>query len=158
MTREELGRWLFDAADILRGAVRPEGYGRYILPLLFFKRLSYLYESFDNTWNDEPPSNGNYWSDHNPPDEDKDKIGDTPYIINENNVDRYPLIYPYGFVPSPDVNGDDLVNIKDLFQVSRAFGSRPGDVRWNPYADIEGDGMINIIDLYQVARDFGKTV
>ena len=23
ITREELGRWLFDAADILRGAVRP---------------------------------------------------------------------------------------------------------------------------------------
>lgn len=43
MTREELGRWLWGAADILRGAVRPEGYGRYILPLLFFKRLSDVY-------------------------------------------------------------------------------------------------------------------
>lgn len=43
ITREELGRWLWGAADILRGAVRPEGYGRYILPLLFFKRLSDVY-------------------------------------------------------------------------------------------------------------------
>lgn len=43
VTREELGRWLWGAANILRGAVRPEGYGRYILPLLFFKRLSDVY-------------------------------------------------------------------------------------------------------------------
>lgn len=43
ISREELGRWLWGAADILRGAVRPEGYGRYILPLLFFKRLSDVY-------------------------------------------------------------------------------------------------------------------
>jgi len=42
-TREELGRWLWGAADILRGAVRPEKYGDYILPLLFFKRLSDVY-------------------------------------------------------------------------------------------------------------------
>jgi len=43
VTREELGRWLWSAADILRGAVRPERYGYYVLPLLFFKRLSDVY-------------------------------------------------------------------------------------------------------------------
>ena len=43
VTREELGRWLWGAADILRGAVRPERYGNYVLPLLFFKRLSDVY-------------------------------------------------------------------------------------------------------------------
>lgn len=43
LTREELGSWLWGAADILRGAVRPEKYGDYILPLLFFKRLSDVY-------------------------------------------------------------------------------------------------------------------
>jgi len=117
----------------------------------------HLHESFNNSWI-SPAASGNYWSNYNPPDEDKDRIGDLPYIIDENNLDQYPLIYPYGFVPSPDVNGDDIITIKDLFQVSRAFGSKPGDVRWNPYADIENDGLINIIDLYQVARNFGKTV
>lgn len=50
VSREELGRWLWGAADILRGAVRPEGYGRYILPLLFFKRLSDVYlEEYEKT-------------------------------------------------------------------------------------------------------------
>jgi len=43
LTPQEIERLLWKAADILRGAVRPEGYGNYILPLLFFKRLSDVY-------------------------------------------------------------------------------------------------------------------
>jgi type I restriction enzyme M protein len=43
LTQQELESWLMQAADILRGAVKPERYGTYILPLLFFKRLSDVY-------------------------------------------------------------------------------------------------------------------
>ena len=43
LTLEKLGQVLWKAADILRGPVRPERYGNYILPLLFFKRLSDVY-------------------------------------------------------------------------------------------------------------------
>lgn len=43
LTPQELEQYLFKAADILRGAVRPERYGNYMLPLLFFKRLSDVY-------------------------------------------------------------------------------------------------------------------
>lgn len=44
LTLEETEQALWKAADILRGAVRPERYGSYMLPLLFFKRLSDVYE------------------------------------------------------------------------------------------------------------------
>jgi len=44
LTLDKIEQVLWQAADILRGAVRPERYGSYMLPLLFFKRLSDVYE------------------------------------------------------------------------------------------------------------------
>jgi nitrous oxidase accessory protein len=38
---------------------------------------------------------GNYWDDYNGTDSNKDGIGDTPYVINENNQDNYPLMAPF---------------------------------------------------------------
>jgi parallel beta-helix repeat protein len=35
---------------------------------------------------------GNYWSDYGGFDKNKDGIGDTPYVIDANNTDRYPLM------------------------------------------------------------------
>jgi parallel beta-helix repeat protein len=56
-----------------------------------------------NLWDEGYPSGGNYWSDYagvdqkSGPNQDQpgsDGIGDTPYIIDENNTDRYPLMEP----------------------------------------------------------------
>jgi parallel beta-helix repeat protein len=40
-------------------------------------------------------SEGNYWSDYNGTDNNQDGIGDTPYLIDANNVDHYPLMAQY---------------------------------------------------------------
>jgi len=119
-----------------------------------------------NFWDNYYPLGGNYWSDHNPPDlysgpyqneTSSDRIGDLPYIIDGNNTDRYPLIYPYGYVPSPDVERDGIIDIVDMVIVALAFGSKPGDPNWNPYADLNQDGIIDIVDIVMIAIHFGET-
>ncbi len=49
-----------------------------------------------NMWDDGYPSGGNYWSDYGGVDMDGDGIGDTPYIIDADTQDNYPLMDPYG--------------------------------------------------------------
>jgi uncharacterized protein YukE len=57
-----------------------------------------------NFWDDGYPSGGNYWSDYNGTDlksgqyqnvTGSNGIGDTPYIIDANNTDMYPLMTPF---------------------------------------------------------------
>lgn len=120
-------------------------------------------ENSTNIWDDGYPSGGNYWSDHNPPDEDGNKIGDQPYIIDEDNVDWYPLTYPYefyqlGYIPETDMNSDKTVDILDINVTAIAFGSTPGDQNWNPMTDLNMDEVINILDITTVAVHWGETV
>lgn len=64
---------------------------------------AFVYGSYRTAWNNGYPSGGNYWSDYSGidglsgPDQDQpgsDGIGDTPYVIDFDNSDRYPLMSP----------------------------------------------------------------
>jgi hypothetical protein len=54
-----------------------------------------------------------------------------------------------------DLNGDDKVDVKDVYIVSQAYGSYPGHPRWNPIADINQDLKVDIKDIYIVSRNYG---
>jgi parallel beta-helix repeat protein len=69
------------------------------------KKLPNISPSINN-WDNGYPTGGNYWSNYSGKDEKKgpnqdiqgsDGIGDVPYIIDQNNKDRYPLIKPLEF-------------------------------------------------------------
>ena len=238
-----------------------------------------------NVWDDGYPSGGNYWSDYVGVDycsgpyqneTGSDGIGDTPYIIDENNVDRYPLMSPWSPTPpikpfvnatvdihpqslnlksigmwisayvelpegfnvadinvstillnntipiavnAPiiigdydndtipdlmvefdrravcdfilskgiklgnvtltltgklldgtefegndvikvrmpgDINMDGKVDIIDIAIAGLAFGSYPGNPRWNPIADEKEDNIIDIFDIALIAKNFGE--
>ncbi len=73
----------------------------------------FIYKVSGNIWDDGYPSGGNYWSRYNGTDlfsgnyQDEtgsDGIGDTLYAINSFDVDRYPLIHPYGSICNLDTN------------------------------------------------------
>jgi len=70
-------------------------------------------ENSENTWDDGYPSGGNYWSDYKeryPDAEELDGSGiwDTPYVIDENNQDNYPLMEPWTPTPPIPTTIDEL--------------------------------------------------
>jgi parallel beta-helix repeat protein len=66
-----------------------------------FEEEDYLQQIFispsdcNTVWDDGYPSGGNYWMYYNGVDTDNDRIGDSSYVVNSNNQDRYPLMTPW---------------------------------------------------------------
>lgn len=63
-------------------------------------------EISNNTWDDGFPSGGNYWSDYqakypNATETDGSGIWNTPYVIDANNTDHYPLMVQYAIPEFP---------------------------------------------------------
>jgi parallel beta-helix repeat protein len=57
-----------------------------------------------NTWDNGYPSGGNFWSDYqtrypNATEIDSSGIWNTPYVIDANNTDHYPLMSPWSSTP-----------------------------------------------------------
>jgi parallel beta-helix repeat protein len=117
-----------------------------------------------NQFDDGYPSGGNYWSDYSEVDlyhgsyqneTGNDGIVDIPYMIDENNTDRYPMMRPWSPLPG-DINNDGLVGLSDLVLLAKAYGSGPEDMNWNPYADFDHDFVIGLTDLVMLANHYGQ--
>ena len=118
-----------------------------------------------NGWNGSYAVGGNYWSDYSGLDKfsgpyqnvtGSDGIGDTPYVIDANNRDNYPLINPWSQLLQGDINDDGTVDIFDAILLANAFNTVPGMPNWNPNADFNTDEVVDIFDAIILANNFGK--
>ena len=103
-------------AFVERGYIRNSpfrGSGTGIL-LRYSKNISAFHNNFlrsdpsdqfgaNNTWDDGYPSGGNYYWNYEGRDANGDGIGDNPASIYEYDVDRYPLMRPYGIPAEPPI-------------------------------------------------------
>ena len=118
-----------------------------------------------NVWDDGYPSGGNYWSDYVGADVNSgqyqnetgsDGIGDTPYAVNADNLDNYPLMSPWMHIVG-DLNLDGKVSLADLLLVTLAYNSKLGDPNWNSMADIASPyGIIGLTDVVTLAMHYGR--
>ena len=56
-----------------------------------------------------------------------------------------------------DVNHDGKVDLNDIALLAEAYGSRPNDPNWNPWADIDNDQYVGLLDLTILATNYGQT-
>jgi parallel beta-helix repeat protein len=88
-----------------------------------------------NVWENGYPSGGNYWTDYKGKDSfrgpyqnetGEDSIGDTPYVIDTNNSDRYPLMVPW--TPTPPTSPVVYIRADGKVDPSTAPIQRDGDI------------------------------
>src|SRR5271157_916413 len=42
--------------------------------------------------------------------------------------------------------------------LASAYGSRPGDAKWNPSADLDGNGVVGLSDLVILTNHYGQHI
>ena len=75
-----------------------------------------------------------------------------PPTVTPTQVRPKPTILP--LPPSPDINGDSLVNTKDLALLSAAYGTQSGDKDYERKADLNNDSQVDYRDLAMLGAQY----
>ena len=102
--------------------------------------LGNAYDLGDNSWSYQ--SQGNYWSDYNGYDKNRDGIGDTPYFIDDDSIDYYPLGYFLSYNEQPVAYIDSITPNPAVEGVTVEFNGHGVDdgsiLEWEWYSSIDG--------------------
>jgi hypothetical protein len=75
--------------------------------------------------------------------------------------DAFPLIdrtnHSFQVILTGDIYVDGIVDFRDLNIIARAYGSVPGDQKWDERADLIKDNVIDYRDMNLCARNYGKS-
>ncbi len=71
---------------------------------------------------------------------------------------RIALQVPISTAPTPDFDGNGIVNIADFLAFVSQFGNRRSDGKYDAKYDLDSDGVIGISDFLSFVNDFGKKV
>ncbi len=112
-------------------------------------QIQALDDRADNIWDAGYPLGGNYWSDYGGSDffrgvdQDQpggDGIGDTPYVIDSDSEDEYPLVAPFNATKArPPTNVTAILSGDSLENVT---------IRWNVSLFDESMGIISNYAVY----------
>jgi parallel beta-helix repeat protein len=131
----------------------------------FFHNQFYVYSAAQvairggsiNVWDAGYPYGGNYWNDYNGTDFYKgpyqnetgsDEIGDTPYVIDQNNQDRYPLMNPEYYLP---------VGIEDIAVLGVTISKTVVGQGYNVGMDVTVANQGNYIETFDVSVNADTT-
>jgi parallel beta-helix repeat protein len=144
-------------SSVVNNIVSSNGYGIFLASSnsnkiyhnSFINNAIQAYDDNINQWDDGYPSGGNYWSDYTGLDAmsgpfqnqlGSDGIGDTPYVIDVDSQDHYPLmslngtVYPPATFSIPVVEGWNLISIPWIpndSSLPNAFLDMVGDTTWD---------------------------
>ncbi len=121
----------------------------------------------NNTWDNGYPSGGNYWSNYTGVDffsgayqneTGSDGIGDTPYVVDGDNQDDYPLMNPWTQLSGlGDCDGDYEVDYDDFIILAGAYGTSVGEAGYHARADLDNDGDVDYDDFITLAGAYGTS-
>jgi parallel beta-helix repeat protein len=127
----------------------------------------YFYDPrYVNIWDDGYPSGGNYWSDYEQRypyanELDGSGIWDTPYVIDDYNRDRYPLMKPWTPVPPPYAAFPFIWPVPSVGKgsLTRDYGERVWSKKYKEYRYHTGiDIVATVPNTPVVAAATGKVV
>lgn len=70
-------------------------------------------------------------------------------------IAQFALVSKLVFASSYDLNGDGVVDILDVIEWSKAFGTYEGEEGFNAAADVNSDGVIDVFDAALISLNFG---